>query len=572
MYRSGDRDSLQVVIPPDLVGGVLTSLHAGPCGGHFGPEKLLKQAQIRFYWLDMASDVTSFCAQCDRCAGRNGPNPKARAPMGELFASEPWEVLSIDFLTDLPLTERGNKHLLVCCDHFTRWVEVFALPDMTAVTVARVLTEEVFSRYGCPSRLHSDCAANFRSQIITELCRIMGIEKSNTTPFHPEGNSRCERVNRTLLDMLSKYLSDNHAEWDIHLPLLMMGYRAQIHRSLGYSPFYLMFGREPKLPVDVAVDAPRVVRSKSAAEYIDCLCEGLRAAHHQALKFSDAGHRRNKRLYDEKCRTFQHAVGDQVMLFCAVAKKGEYHKFARPWKPAVIVSRKGDLYYRVRLENGRTVNVNHNRLKPHPTPPLVCDDRPTPPPMSDDRQSDPSVEDLSPPPGKDDRAETHDHDVPGGVSDVPHVSDVPSDVIGPVVRGSSGAGGLVEEGPFLPGSQDPVVDDGDDDVVAINGRDSVVGDDGNSPICPMPPPEPLPVCPRLGSDNGVVPDTRQRSDGSGEATSADEPLDVQEPRPPVGRPRRGRNQGEGPRPERVLPARRRNPPDRLCLYIFSDSF
>ena len=370
VYRkgAGEQESLQVVIPPELVGGVLTSLHAGPSGGHFGPEKLTKQVQLRFYWPGMSADIDSFCQQCDRCAGRNSPNPQPRASMGELYASEPWEVLSIDFLTDLPLTERGNRHLLVCCDHFTRWVEVFPLPDMTAVTVARVLTEQVFSRFGCPQRLHSDCAANFKSQLIAELCRIMGVEKSNTTAFHPQGNSRCERVNRTVLGMLSKYLSDNHSEWDRHLPLLMLGYRAQVHRSVGYSPFYLMFGREPRLPVDSEMDVPHVVRSKSAAEYVDDLCAGLRDAYREALKLSDASHQRNKRLYDQKVNCYRYKVGDHVMVHRAAARRGEYHKFRRPWLPAIVVAVRGDLHFRVRLEDGKILGVHHNKLKPRGSP------------------------------------------------------------------------------------------------------------------------------------------------------------------------------------------------------------
>ena len=363
--RAGDPESLQVAIPPQLVGGVLTSLHAGPCGGHFGPEKLMKQTQLRFYWPGMQVDIEEFCGKCDRCAGRNAPNPQPRAPMGELHASEPWEMMSIDFLTDLPLTDRGNKHLLICCDHFTRWVEVFPLPDMSAVTVARTLADEVFSRFGCPKRLHSDCAANFKSQLIAELCRIMGVEKSNTTAFHPQGNSRCERVNRTVLNMLSKYLSDNHSEWDKHLPLLMLGYRAQVHRSVGYSPFYLMFGREPRLPVDSELDVPHVVRSKSAAEYIDDLCAGLRDAYREALKLSDVSHRRNKRRYDEKVSCHRYAVGDHVMVHRAAVKRGEYHKFRRPWLPAVVVAVKGELYYRVKLGDGKVLGVHHNKLKPH---------------------------------------------------------------------------------------------------------------------------------------------------------------------------------------------------------------
>ena len=272
--------------------------------------------------------------------------------------------MSIDFLTDLPLTERGNKHILVCCDHFTRWVEVFPLPDMSAVTVARTLADQVFSRFGCPERLHSDCAANFKSQVISELCRIMGVEKTNTTAFHPQGNSRCERVNRTILDMLSKYLSDSHSEWDRHLPLLMLGYRAQVHRSVGYSPFYLMFGREPRLPVDTELDVPHVVRAKSAAAYVDELCDGLRDAYREALKSSDASHQRNKRLYDRRAHVHQYKVGDPVLVHRAAAKRGEYYKFRRPWVPAVVEAVKGDVYLRVRLEDGKIIGVHHNKLKP----------------------------------------------------------------------------------------------------------------------------------------------------------------------------------------------------------------
>ena len=589
VYRSGagGPENLQVIIPSGLVGGVLTSLHAGPCGGHFGSEKLLKQTQTRFYWLEMAADVAEFCAQCDRCSGRNSPHPRPRAPMGELYASEPWEVLSIDFLTDLPLTERGNKHLLVCCDHFTRWVEVFALPDMTAVTVARVLAEEVFSRYGCPRRLHSDCAANFRSQVIAELCRIMGIDKSNTTAFHPEGNSRCERVNRTVLGMLSKYLSDNHAEWDLHLPLLMLGYRAQIHRSLGYSPFHLMFGREPKLPVDAAIDAPCVVRSRSAAEYIDGLCAGLRDAYRQALKFSDAGHRRNKRLYDQKSRTFHFAEGDRVMLFCAVAKKGEYHKFLRPWKPAIVVSRKGEVYYRVRLESGKVVSVHHNRLKPHRSPPLAGQHR-----AQDEVSSDGHV-----PPtaatgaGRPDslRAESLPDDTP---------PPAPDGVVGPdlgVSRSPEGddcTGGplsLTGSGESAPSGvhdcDDPVPDDPVGEHVQSGGLSSVevdaMGSEAGAEGCLAEPTDPDTaggLGPQPDPGDGVEPPVVSEQQPVSEEGAVD-PVGFRDRRDPPSSARGRRQTGRtrvNPRapvpPERTLPPRSRNPPDRLCLYLFREPF
>ena len=361
-------EQLQLVAPRSLVPGILTSMHSGPTGGHFSTDKLLSQVRLRFWWPSMSADIGKFCKECDRCGSRQAPVPQARAPMGDLHASEPWEVVSIDFLTSLPLTASGNKHLLVCCDHFTRWVEVFPLPDMSASTVARVLTHELFSRFGCPRQLHSDCAANFKGELIAEVCRLMGIRKTSTTSFHPQGNSRCERMMRTIIEMLSKYL-DNHLEWDQHLPLLMLGYRSQIHKSLGYSPFFLMLGREPRLPVDVEIDSARVTKSASVASYVDKLCAGLRTAFREAIQLSKASNARNKEIYERKLNTFSYQVGDKVYLLKNVPKRGEYYKFVRPWKPAVIVAAHGELNYSIRLDDsGKILRVHHNRLKPRRCP------------------------------------------------------------------------------------------------------------------------------------------------------------------------------------------------------------
>ena len=367
--RPGD-DALQLVIPDGLIAGVLTSLHAGPTGGHFGAEKLTEQVRLRFWWPRVESCVREFCRMCDRCVSRSTPNPKPRAEMGELRSDEPFDTIAIDFLSGLPVTGRGNKHLLVVTDHFTRWVECFPVPDMKASTVADVLVNEFIARFGCPRRIHSDCAANFQSEIISEMCRILGIEKSKILPYHPEGNSKCERMMRTVLDMLSKYLDDNHNEWDLHLPLLMMGYRSQVHSSLGYSPYFLMFAREPRLPVDVNCVPPQVCRNRSVAEYVDRLCKSLREAHRFALQVSDSRHRRNKRFYDQKLNDFSFGPGDQVFLFRSAVPRGQYYKFVRPWKRAVIVAKLGELNYRVRLDGSRkNMIVHHNRLKPAPLEP-----------------------------------------------------------------------------------------------------------------------------------------------------------------------------------------------------------
>ena len=167
------------------------------------------------------------------------------------------------------------------------------------------------------------------------------------------------------------YLDANHDQWDEHLPLLMLGYRSLEHSALGYSPYFLMFGKEPRLPVEAELQVPVVSKSQTVTEYADKLRESLRIAHKHALQVSDASHGKNKRFYEKRMNEFDYKEGDLVFLHKAVVPKGQYYKFVRPWKAAVIVAKVGDLNYRIRVTGSRkTLLVHHNRLKPR-TEPIV---------------------------------------------------------------------------------------------------------------------------------------------------------------------------------------------------------
>ena len=152
---------LQIVLPIQLVNGVLEAFHAGPSGGHFNARKLTKTIQRRFWSPGLGAAAAAFCENCERCSTRNAPTPKPRAVMGNLVAKAPLEKVAIDLLTHLPETEDGYKHLLVVVDHFTKWVEVYPLKTQEAGEVAAVLVNEFISRWGVPHSFHSDQGANF---------------------------------------------------------------------------------------------------------------------------------------------------------------------------------------------------------------------------------------------------------------------------------------------------------------------------------------------------------------------------------------------------------------------------
>ncbi|KAJ8405812.1 hypothetical protein AAFF_G00312490 [Aldrovandia affinis] len=136
-------------------------------------------------------------------------------------------------------------------DVFSKFTQAVATRDQRASTVAKVLVEEWFYRYGVPTRIHSDQGRNFESALIQQLCAMYGVCKTRTTPYHPQGNGQCERFNRTLHDLLRTLPLTQKREWTKYLPqVTFSSYNTTIHQSTGESPYLLMFGQEPQLPID----------------------------------------------------------------------------------------------------------------------------------------------------------------------------------------------------------------------------------------------------------------------------------------------------------------------------------
>ena len=135
--------------------------------------------------------------RCEVCQSVKTPARNARAPLGKMVTRGPWDRMCADFMGPLPVTPRGNKHVMVVTDSFTKWTEVFAVPDETAETCARVILNEVIARFGCPLAIHSDQGRCFESNIFRELCTSLEIRKSRTSPRNPKCNGQTERFNKT---------------------------------------------------------------------------------------------------------------------------------------------------------------------------------------------------------------------------------------------------------------------------------------------------------------------------------------------------------------------------------------
>ncbi|PIK51181.1 Retrovirus-related Pol polyprotein from transposon [Apostichopus japonicus] len=138
------------------------------------------------------------------------------------------------------------------CRLLHQWVEAFPLKDQSAETVADTLVTDFVSRFGVPKQIHTDQGRNFESNLFKELCQLLGVDKTRTTPYHPQSDGMVERFNRTLEEMLAKVVDSDQKNWDKCIPLVMMAYRSSIHESTGHSPAEMMLGREIPLPVDTS--------------------------------------------------------------------------------------------------------------------------------------------------------------------------------------------------------------------------------------------------------------------------------------------------------------------------------
>ena len=302
---------LQLVVPSAYRKDALHGVHDEV--GHLGIDRSTELLRERFYWPGMASDMKEHIKNCPRCIRRKSLDPKA--PLMSIRTSEPLELVCIDYLSLEP-SKGGIENLLVITDHFTKFSKAIPTPNQTAKTTAKALYEQFFVTYGFPARLHSDQGRNFESRIIQELCQITGVEKSRTTPYHAMGNGQCERFNRTLLGMLGTLEPKQKSNWKAHVAPLVHAYNCTQHDTTGYSPHYLMFGRHPRLPVDLRFGTqPRTPLTPTpSTDYAQDLQKRLQTAFETVQRQTAAAQKNQKKYYDRILRGSKVQTGDRVLV------------------------------------------------------------------------------------------------------------------------------------------------------------------------------------------------------------------------------------------------------------------
>ena len=183
---------------------------------------------------------------CDNCQKRE--KYRQHGLLHPIKVEAPFDKIGIDFVESLPLTIQRNCYIIIVMDYMTKYPEAKAVPNATAQQTADFVYEDIICRHGCPNFLISDRGTYFNNLLIESLMQKFQIKHLLTTPYHPQTNGLVERFNRTLCESLAK-LSNEDIEWDKLIPSVLFSYRSSKHATTRFTPSFLAYGRELKLPI-----------------------------------------------------------------------------------------------------------------------------------------------------------------------------------------------------------------------------------------------------------------------------------------------------------------------------------
>ena len=243
----------QILVPDKLKLQLFMRIH-GYEAGHTSYDRVYDLMQSRFWWCGMSTDVMEWLKACDTCQRNKPGRGKGRYPLNQELAYRPLDRVAVDIMGPWKTSTEGNQYILVLQDYFTKWVEIWPLPNHKASTVAKTLVRYFFSKYGPPVRLHSDQGREFESQLFQELCSMWSIVKTRTTPYAPWSDGMVERVNRIIQAMIKHHVQrTNQLDWDQWLWAVAFTYNTTVHASTNCTPAKLFLTQcaDLRLPLDL---------------------------------------------------------------------------------------------------------------------------------------------------------------------------------------------------------------------------------------------------------------------------------------------------------------------------------
>jgi len=367
---------MQIVVPSQYRVRLLQLAHDVRPAAHQGATRMRAALTRLFYWPKLQDDVANWSASCDACqrAGKNGsppPAPLMTVPIvGEIF-----QKIIIDCIGPFKETASGNKYALTVVDAASHFPECIPLPNIQAETIADALFQ-VFAHLGYPAEIQHDQALNFCNQLMAELWKKTGVRQIRSSPYHPATNSLNERYNRTIKEAMRILVEMYREDWDRQIPHLLFALRSAPCRTLGFSPFEILYGRHVRGPLDLVRETweqpTEHGRKTHVIAYIQDLQDRLRNILQIAQTSAEEQQLIQKRYFDRKAKLRSFEPGQQVLLLLPTKDRLQC-----AWKgPFTVLKRTNAVDYIVdrttRSCDHRTYHINMMKAYVSRAAHLVC--------------------------------------------------------------------------------------------------------------------------------------------------------------------------------------------------------
>ncbi|GJP78684.1 hypothetical protein CLOP_g8953 [Closterium sp. NIES-67] len=385
VYKPGHKNKADALSRPAHVPNypplrqlLLEEYHDVLYAGHFGSNKTLTGIAKHYYWPHLAEDVQKFVTSCDTCQRMKSSKQKKAGLLQPLPVPEqPWQVVSLDFITGLPPTSSGHDAILVVIDKFSKMGHFIPTHTTTRTEeTAQLFVRYIISQHGIPTTLISDRDPKFTSKFWKELMSLLGTKRAMSSAYHPQIDGQTERLNQIVEQLLQAACKDEISKWDLHLPVLEFAYNNATHAATGKTPFFLCYGRHPLTPQQPTASAT----VQPAHDFITTMHQLWDRTHKRLLDIQQ----QQKRQADRHRNDHTITVGDHVLLDTRNLDISHLPSKLRPrfCGPFLVEAQVTPVTFRLRLPaTWKIHNAFHVQLlKPYRDPNTIFIRRQPPPP------------------------------------------------------------------------------------------------------------------------------------------------------------------------------------------------
>lgn len=319
--------------------------------GHLASASILPLVSRHWYWPSLAADLKEYISKCPVCQLNRKLPSNIKKSLAQPIrpippVALPFERWGLDFIQNLQETKSGNKHIITAIDYATRWPIAKAVPQMTKEAVVTFIYENIIINYGVPLEIITDRGKSFLAEAVEEYNERVGISHLPSTPYHPETNGMVERMHSTLGHAITTMANGRRDRWDEFLNQALFSVRVRTHSVTNFTPFYLLYGIEPRLPMDPRPPPATMtnlddleldeLRNNITIRELEELGQHRASAYFRSLQQVDKMLKNSKPQPDASNATHFFEEGDMVKM-----KHHDKKKFEFQWKGPYHIVRLG---------------------------------------------------------------------------------------------------------------------------------------------------------------------------------------------------------------------------------------